>query len=674
LGKNDVQTSTWNIQAMCVPSKKGEKMEAHTLAEKPPQLTKCVKQRIKTLGPVVSLEEHVRPDWWRTMFNSFYLKTDGDVVEDSAITCDEVDIFSRILDLSPENSILDLCCGQGRHTIELARRGFIHIEGLDRSHYLIKKAKGITLKDGLSIKFREGDARKLPYRTDSFDVVLILGNSFGYFETVSDDEHVLTEVCRVLKPWGRILIDITDGEYVAAHYQPRSWEWIDKKHFVCRERTLSRSSDRLISREVINHVEKGVLADQFYAERLYTKDSLSELLKVVGFTNIVFHDELTPNSQRNQDLGMMERRIVLTATMRKNWTVVRKKHPASVKRVAVLLGDHTKPDKILPEHIFDDDDLYTIDQLKGTLRELPGYQFTYIDNHDTFIQELQKLKNNVDYVFNLCDNGFGNDPQKELHIPALIEMLGLSYTGANPQCLAYCYDKSLVRGIANEMNIRVPNAFMVNPEDSTFKLPFEFPVIAKPNFGDSSFGITQRSVATTHDALICAIDEIRDKFGYEKPIVIEECLTGSDLTVGIIGNPPESYVFLPIIQEDYSALPEHLPRICGYEAKWLVDSPYFRLLKSVPAILLKEIQDLIEEWSIKLFSRLECRDYCRFDWRLDDSGLPKLLEVNPNPGWCWDGHLAKMAKFAGKSYKEMLISILHAAERRLDILQQKKVE
>ncbi len=67
---------------------------------------------------------------------------------------------------------------------------------------------------------------------------------------------------------------------------------------------------------------------------------------------------------------------------------------------------------------------------------------------------------------------------------------------------------------------------------------------------------------------------------------------------------------------------------------------------------------------ISLFERLECRDYCRFDWRLDAQGNPKLLEVNPNPGWCWDGHLAKMAKYAGLSYSGMLGRILKAAEER----------
>jgi len=136
--------------------------------------------------------------------------------------------------------------------------------------------------------------------------------------------------------------------------------------------------------------------------------------------------------------------------------------------------------------------------------------------------------------------------------------------------------------------------------------------------------------------------------------------------VGIIGNPPESYVVLPIIEEDYSALPPELPRICGYEAKWLPDSPYWNI-KSVPAQLPEETEKFIIECCLKLFERLECRDYCRFDWRLDAEGNPKLLEVNPNPGWCWDGHLAKMAKIAGMSYAEMLEAILKAAEERLNI-------
>ncbi|MEM0262036.1 MAG: D-alanine--D-alanine ligase, partial [Nitrososphaerota archaeon] len=255
---------------------------------------------------------------------------------------------------------------------------------------------------------------------------------------------------------------------------------------------------------------------------------------------------------------------------------------------------------------------------------------------------------------------------------ALLDILGIPYTGAGPRCLAYCYDKSLVRGIAREMGIPVAKAVFVMPEEVTVKIPFGFPVIVKPNFGDSSFGITYKNVVHNEEELLNTISELREKFNYNKPILIEEFLPGKDLTVGIIGNPPEDYLVLPITEEDYSVLPEGLPHICSYEAKWIPSSPYWNI-RSIPANLPQDVRDYIIECCVKLFIRLECRDYARFDWRLDSEGNPRLLEVNPNPGWCWDGHLAKMAAYAGMSYSEMLRAILKAAEKRLK-LQKTQIE
>jgi D-alanine-D-alanine ligase len=635
-----------------------------TTLDKPPQRKKNGKDRTKVLGPVPDLEEYVRPDWWSRIFNYLYLRTDADIINDLDITSHEIDLFLEILNLSPDDKILDLCCGQGRHSLELARRNFKNIEGLDRSHYLIQKAKATARKEDLNIRFREGDARKIPSPTDSFDLVMILGNSFGYFDTIQDDLRVLKEVFRVLKPWGKILIEVTDGDYLRNNFQTRSWEWMDKKHFVCRERSLSLDKQRLISREVITHTEKGVIADQFYAERLYSKENLTRILETAGFSNIAFQGQISPDSKRNQDLGMMEKCLIVTAVEKKLWTPVKIKLKKETKNVAVILGDPNKPDLLKPSTVFDDDDFYTIDQLKAGLRELKDFQFIYLNSHDTLIQELTKLKGKIDFAFNLCDEGYNNDAQKELHIPSLLEMLSISYTGSGPQCLAYCYDKSLVRGIAREMGIPVPEAFFVKPEDITFGLPFNFPVMVKPNFGDSSFGITQRCVANSFEELVNAISEIREKFGYEKPILVEEFLTGKDLSVGIIGNPPESYTALPLIMTDYSSLPENLPKICGYESKWLPETPYWNI-KSIPADLPENIEKFIIECCLKLSERLECRDYCRFDWRLDANGSPKLLEVNPNPGWCWDGHLAKMAEIANIPYMEMLKTILQATEQRI---------
>ena len=529
---------------------------------------------------------------------------------------------------------------------------------------MIQKAK----KESSSIKFREGDARKLPYASDTFDTVMILGNSFGYFETAKEDMTVLKEVLRVLKPWGRFLIDLSDGEYLKENIKARSWEWIDKKYFVCRERSLSLDKTRLISREIINNVDKGVLADQFYAERLYTQEEIIEFLKQAGFNNIVSHGTMTTDSRRNQDLGMIERRIIITAIAKKEWSPVKtKKH--HLRNIVVLLGDPNKVDILKPLYVFDEDDLYTIDMLKNSLREIEknyDYKFHYLDNHETMIKELIKRQEKVkiDFVFNLCDEGYFNDARKELHVPALLDILGIPYTGSEPQCLAHCYDKSLIRGVAEEMEIPTPRAFFIKSGDTSFEVPFEFPMFIKPNFGDSSFGITSRNVVYSIEKTINVISEIRDKLGYDKPILIEEFLSGKDLSVGIIGNFPDSYTVLPIIEEDYSELPPGLPKICGYEAKWLQDSPYWKI-KSIPADLPADTERFIIDCSLRLYERLGCKDYARLDWRLTLKGEPKLLEVNPNPGWCWDGHLAKMAAIKNISYTDMLLTILKEAEKRL---------
>ncbi len=331
------------------------------------------------------------------------------------------------------------------------------------------------------------------------------------------------------------------------------------------------------------------------------------------------------------------------------------------------MGDPTKKDLVKPGATFDKDDLHTIDELKKALSMLSQYRFHYLDRHDSLLKDMEKWKNKCSYVLNLCDEGFNNEASKELHITALLEMLGVHYSGGTPQCLAYCYDKSLVRGIAKEMDIPVPNAFMVKPEDVKFiEFPLVFPVIAKPNYGDSSFGITQENVCYDIQSLENAIITIRETFGYDNPVLLEEFLPGSDISVGIIGNPGISYSILPIIEEDYSALPAGLPKICGYEAKWDPDSPYWKI-RSVKADLSEEIEVFLGASCIKLFERLNCRDYARFDWRLDKNGTPRLLEVNPNPGWCWDGHLAKMARLEEMSYSDMLENILESCKKRIAI-------
>ncbi len=625
------------------------------------QTSTAPKGRQRTFGPVPDLERHLPSEWWRTLFNSIYLKTDGDVVENHAITQSEIDDVLRVTGAERNDRILDLCCGQGRHCLELARRGFSNVMGIDRSRYLVRLARQRSRKNNLSITFKEGDARKLAASRVSFHHIFMLGNSFGYFETEEDDLQVLRSCYKALVPGGTLVLDITDGNWMRAHYEPRSWEWIDQQHFVCRERGLSAAGDRLISREVVTHAEKGVIIDQFYAERLYTEETIRELLEKCCFEKIEFHGELRPDSERNQDLGMMAQRMLITAKPADAARTSRPPRQVPFPNVMVLQGDHRMPDMVKREGKFNPEDLDTIARMKGALTELSDYSFSYFDDHAQLLAALRDTP--PEFILNLCDEGFNNDAFKELHVPAYLEMLGIPYTGAGPSCLGLCYDKGLVKAIAASLDIPVPAETYYTPDDLSATLPTTFPALVKPNFGDSSIGITQDAVVRNPEQLIEYIAALRHELP-GRPILIQEFLEGAEYSVGIVGNPGLTTTFLPILEVDYSALPPELPKILGYESKWIPGSPWWETIKYRPAGLPRELGRTIIDQSMMLFERLGCRDYARFDFRADGNGVIKLLEVNPNPGWCWDGKMNYMAGFAGLRYADLLRLIIEAAQER----------
>ena len=155
----------------------------------------------RTLGPVSDLEKHLPQDWWKSLFNSLYLKTDGDVIENDANTKGEINLLIKALDLTSKDRILDLCCGQGRHVIELAKRNFTHLTGIDRSRYLIRLARKRALESDFLIKFSEGDARKIAEPANSFDCVY----SFGVLHHIPNVEKALSEIGRVLKSGGQVM-------------------------------------------------------------------------------------------------------------------------------------------------------------------------------------------------------------------------------------------------------------------------------------------------------------------------------------------------------------------------------------------------------------------------------------------------------------------------------------
>lgn len=618
-------------------------------------------QPLRTLGPISDLERHLPPEWWKTLFNSLYLKTDGDVVENRQNTEHDINMVIKATGIERDDYILDLCCGQGRHSLELALRGYHHVMGVDRSRYLIRLARKRAKTLGVPVTFSEGDARHFRLKENTIDCAIVMGNSFGYFEREEDDIAVLNNIKKVLKSQGSLVLDIVDGTWMSQNFEPRSWEWIDQSHFVNRERSLSAEGKRIISREVITNTEIGVMADQLYAERLYSLEEISSILHDIGFTHIENHGNIFSHSTRGQDLGMMANRLFITAKAPVKKSLHLPKE--MILQTTVLMGDPKLPDKVKKDGIFNEEDLVTINRLKEALHLLPGFQFQYLDNHTTLLQQL--LKSPPKFVFNLCDEGFNNEATKELHIPAVLELLNIPYSGAGPTCLGICYNKALVRSIAQNLDIPIPLETYFNPSDQAAHIPHIFPALVKPNFGDSSIGITQHAVVHNAEELINYIGYLKEELP-NVPLLIQEYLPGTEYSVGILGNPGK-FEPLPIMEVDFSALPAELPKILCYESKWVPDSPYWNNIKYQEATLPDETARKLIDYSMLLFDQLECRDYARFDFRADAAGNIKLLEVNPNPGWCWDGKFNFMAEYAGISYPQLLEMILKAAKERLGL-------
>ena len=431
--------------------------------------------RPRTLGPVADHEHHLPGEWWRELFDSLYLRTDGDVVENDINTIAEVNLLVQSTGIGPGNRLLDLCCGQGRHAIELARRGFKHITGMDRSRYLVRLARRRAKKLGLEIAFREGDARKLRVPDSSLDCVFVMGNSFGYFDVEDGDVKVLASIKGALRsgaPW-HSMSPTANGCSATSSRVPGSGSI---RIFVCRERSLTADGTRLVSREVVVHAERGVVADQFYAERLYSRERILALLERLGFRNPRAHDNLRAASTRGQDLGMMGLRLFITAEG-PHKAAPQPVRGRGVLPVTVLLGDPRLPDTVKKDGVFNPEDHVTLARLKDALRELPGYRFSYLDNHASLGTDLKAKP--PELVFNLCDEGYHNDAFMELHVPALLELAGIPYTGAGPACLALCYDKALVRALAAELDIPVPLETYVQPGDQSATLPSNLPGAAQ---------------------------------------------------------------------------------------------------------------------------------------------------------------------------------------------------
>ena len=256
---------------------------------------------------------HVAPDWWQTLFDDVYLITDAPFVDNPALTQREVEVVTKLLHLHPSDRILDLCGGQGRHSIELARLGYCHTAVLDYAPFLLQRGCRAAAEVNLHVMFCRGDARILPLADACVNVVLLMANSFGYLANTAEDLQVLREIARILKPGGRFLLDLTDYEHVRQHFRPESWHEATDDIVVCWQREWD--GDIIRVREMVLSKTSGLLRDRGYAERLYRPDQLRELLHLAGLQNYQIHPEaFVHDPDANTDYGLATHRMIITVT------------------------------------------------------------------------------------------------------------------------------------------------------------------------------------------------------------------------------------------------------------------------------------------------------------------------------------------------------------------------
>jgi D-alanine-D-alanine ligase len=288
-----------------------------------------------------------------------------------------------------------------------------------------------------------------------------------------------------------------------------------------------------------------------------------------------------------------------------------------------------------------------------------------LEAKDDFPEKLRQA--NPDIVFNIAEGFHGVN--RESHVPAICEFYGIPYSGSDPFTLTLCLDKARTKETLTFHGIPTPRFAVVERVEDlgpvTEKLAF--PLFVKPLHEGSSKGITDANLCFDRGHLTRQTAFLLEN--YRQPVLVEEYLPGKEFTCAVVGNGDDAVV-LPIVGMNFETLPKGALPIYSFDAKFVWDRPENPLdIFQCPARITRELQASIERVTLDAFRVLGCRDWARIDVRLDASGSPNVLEVNPLPGILPDpadnSCLPKAARAAGIGYEELIQNCLkHAAARQ----------
>lgn len=280
------------------------------------------------------------------------------------------------------------------------------------------------------------------------------------------------------------------------------------------------------------------------------------------------------------------------------------------------------------------------------------------DNLDKLVSILRK--NPPDVIFNLVEY-FQDSHMLEYAIAGLYELYKVEYTGCGPFALNMCVRKGLTKQILLANGVPTPKFLSLHTTKVPKRHGLKYPLIVKPAREDASSGVDKGSVVYTFDELKLRLEKVFSE--YSPPILVEEYIEGRELHVSILGNDPPK--MLPVIEFDFSRLPDDYPKIITYDAKWNPLDEVFHQISSVcPAKLTKSQLKKVEKASIDAYKIMGCRDYARLDIRLGKHNKVYVLEVNPNPDLTEGVSFMESAEKAGMTFSETLGKIVDYAFQR----------
>ena len=244
-------------------------------------------------------------EWYEEFYTKDFIDAVGFASEEQ--TQFETDFIRSLLKPAPGSSILDLCCGYGRHAHLLGKTTDSEVTGLDLSDdYLEIAGKN---NSSPNVTFVKGDMRNLPF-TNRFDAVYNMFTSFGFFDSDEENEHVIKQVNKSLKQQGLFLLDYENKFYFVFNdvfKKETGWEKIDDNNYILYENTYDVMREREIFS--VRFIEKGkVKMGSGYSIRLYNFPEISAMLERNGFKIL----EVWGDYQRNAYSVKSKRLIILS--------------------------------------------------------------------------------------------------------------------------------------------------------------------------------------------------------------------------------------------------------------------------------------------------------------------------------------------------------------------------